>query len=397
MALVNMKDLLHHAYANRYAVGAFEVVSLEFLRAIIEAAENSRSPVILNIVEAHFDLFDVDHLMAAVERAAKRASIPVAIHMDHCASLESVRKAIALGSNSVMFDASQEQFLVNTDKTREAVALAHSCGVPVEGEVGYVAGISSEEDDEEKDISIRTSVPEAKVYVERTGIDFLAISIGTVHGRANKIRIDSGLLARIRENLDIPFVIHGGTGLTSQQYHKLIDHGVAKINYFTGMVDLLIRQLKTNVSRNCKTYRDACANIKEALVQEVQNCMQVWRSTGRAAEVMVQCGAWQNVEHVIVYNTDTDDPLIIEDMLRKGVQQLSAIPGVMNVEAGKTADGKGSYRYCWLIRFANSSVIDSYRNHPAHVQYADSLFRPIAGDRISNDYEMLQAIRRPRI
>lgn len=390
MALVNMKDLLQHAYNNRYAVGAFEVVSLEFLCAIIEAAEKSRSPVILNIVEAHFDLFDVDHLMAAVECAAKRANIPVAIHMDHCASLDSVRKAIALGSNSVMFDASQEDFSANIEKTRQAVALAHGCGVPVEGGLGYVAGISSDEDDVEKDISTRTSVPEAKAYVERAGIDFLAISIGTVHGRANKIRLDSSLLTRIRENLDIPFVIHGGTGLTTQQYHKLIDHGVAKINYFTGMADLLINQLKTNMSRKCKTYREVFADIKEALIQEVQNCMQAWRSTGRAAEVLMQCGAWQSVEHVIVYNTGTDDPLVIEDMLRKGMQQLNTIPGVMNVEAGKAVADGGSYRYCWLIRFANADVIDSYKNHPVHVEYANNFFRPIAAERVTNDYEMLQ-------
>ena len=368
MALVNMKDLLHHAYSNRYAVGAFEVVSLEFLRAIIEAAENTRSPVILNIVEAHFDLFDVDHLMAAVDRAAKRASIPVAIHMDHCASLDSVRKAIALGSNSVMFDASQEDILVNIKNTRQAVVLAHSCGVPIEGELGYVAGISDDEDGVEIGKSIHTSVPEAKAYVERTGIDFLAISIGTVHGRVNnKIRLDSGLLSRIRENVHIPFVIHGGTGLTSQQYHKLIDHGVAKINYFTGMADLLISQLKTNVSRNCESYRETFADIKEVMMEEVQNCMRVWRSAGRAAEVLMQCSAWQNVEHVIVYKTDSDDPQIIEDMLRKGMQQLSTIPGVMNVEMGKAVDDSGSYRNCWLIRFANASVIGRDKSHRVHV------------------------------
>lgn len=391
MALVKMKDLLNHAYNNRYAVGAFEIVSLDFLHAAIEAAEASRSPVILNIVEAHFDLFDVETLMVAVVHAARRATVPVAIHMDHCSSLESVQRAIALGGNSVMFDASQEDFPVNTQRTRQAVALAHGCGVPVEGEIGYVAGISSDEEDVEDDSSVHTSVPEAKAYVERSGIDFLAISIGTVHGRKNdKIRLDSTLLARIRESVSIPLVIHGGSGLTSQQYQKLIDCGVAKINYFTALAELAINQVKSNVTRDCVTYREAFANIKEALVKEVQNCMQVWRSAGRAAEVLMQCGAWRNVEHVIVYNTSTDDPLGIQEMMRKGQQQLSVIPGVINVEVGKAINAQGVYRYCWLIRFASEKVIDSYKTHPIHVDYADTFFRPIAADRITNDYEIVE-------
>lgn len=390
MALVNMKDLLNHAYHNRYAVGAFEIVSLDFLRAVIEAAETSRSPVILNIVEAHFDLFDIEHLMAAAVHAAKRASVPVAIHMDHCSSLDSVRQAIALGSNSVMFDASQDDFPVNTEKTRQAVELAHGCGVPVEGELGYVAGIAGDDDYVAEESSVYTSVPEAKAYVERTGIDFLAISIGTVHGRTNgKMRLDSGLLTRIKESVNIPFVIHGGSGLTGQQYHKLIDHGVAKINYFTALSELVINQIKANLARNCDSYREAFAHIQDALVNEVQNCMQVWRSAGRAAEVLMQCGAWRNVEHVIVYNTSSNDLQVIEGMMRKGKQQLSSIPGVMNVQVGRSVDERGSYRYCWLIRFASAEVIEIYKTHPVHVEYADSFFRPIAADRVTTDYEML--------
>ena len=390
MALVNMKDLLNHAYNNRYAVGAFEIVSLDFLRAVIEAAETSRSPVILNIVEAHFDLFDIEHLMAAVVYAAKRASVPVAIHMDHCSNLDSVQQAIALGSNSVMFDASQKDFPVNTEMTRQAVELAHGCGVPVEGELGYVAGISDDDDDATDESSIYTSVPEAKAYVERTGIDFLAISIGTVHGRMNgKMRLDSGLLTRIKESVNIPLVIHGGSGLTGHQYHKLIDHGVAKINYFTALSELAINQIKANLSRDCDSYRETFAHIKEVLVNEVQNCMQVWRSAGRAAEVLMQCGAWQNIEHVIVYNTSSNDPHVVEGMMRKGKQQLSTIPGVMNVQVGRAVDERGSYRYCWLIRFASAKVIEHYKTHPVHVEYADGFFRPIAADRITTDYEML--------
>ena len=392
MAMVSMRDLLFHAYNNHYAVGAFEIVSLDFLRAVIEAAEKCRSPVILNVVEAHFAWFDVELLMAAVVRAAKRASVPVAVHMDHCTSLESVRVAISLGANSVMFDNSHEHLPVNIENTRQAVQLSHACGVPVEGELGHVAGIIVNNDNEiGGDQSLHTSSNEAGYYVERSGVDFLAIAIGTVHGQANaKPRLDFPRLARIRDSVNIPLVIHGGSGLSDSQYHKLIDLGVAKINYFTALADLAVKQVKSNLSQQDAGYREMCANINQSMIAEVQRCMQVWRSAGRAAEVRIQCGAWQNVEHVIIYNTNTDNREQIEEMLRKGRQQLSQIPGVVSVEIGKAVGDQGKYRYCWLIRFANDKVIDSYKNHPDHVAYADTSFRPLAGDRITNDYAILE-------
>jgi len=387
MAMVSMKDLLHHAYNNRYAVGAFEIVSLDFLRAVIQAAEKSRSPVILNVVEAHFDLFDVRLLMAAVTQAAKQSSVPVAVHMDHCSSLDSVGMAIKLGCNSVMYDGYNEDLPANINNTRQAVELARTCGVPVEGELGHVAGITGDNGDYSDDLSVHTSVQEAKVYVERSGVDFLAISIGTVHGRVNsKPRLDFTRLARIRESVDIPFVIHGGTGLSDQQYHRLIDLGVAKINCFTALAEAAVQQIQTNLLQEGATYREVFARLSETIAMKVQHCMQMWGSAGRAAEVLMQCGAWQNIEHVIVYNTSVNEPAVVEEMLRKGKEQLSDIPGVLDVHIGKAIREQGAYRYCWLIRFAHESVIESYKTHPVHVAFADTYFRPLAADRISNDY-----------
>lgn len=391
MALVNLKDLLNHAYDNHYAVGAFEIVNLDFLRAVIAAAEQARSPVILNVVEPHFDLFDVEILMPAVVQAAKRASVPVAIHMDHCTSPMSVQSAIRLGCNGVMYDGANEELPDNIDQTRKAVELAHSCGVPVEGGLGYVAGVKPENGDD--DLSVQTSANEAKVYVERTGVDFLAISIGTVHGQGNgKLRLDFNRLARIYESVNIPLVIHGGTGLSDQQYHKLIDNGVAKINYFTALAELTVSQVRHNLLQDEVSYRGMIANIHEVMTAAVLRLMQVWRSAGRAAEVMIQCGTWNNVEHVIVYNTSENDPTVIQIMLRKGKQQLSSIPGVLDVRIGRATDDKCKYRYCWLIRFAHESVIESYKSHPVHVEYADSYFRPVASDRVTNDYEILDEL-----
>lgn len=388
MALVNMKDLLNHAYDNHYAVGAFEIVNLEFLRAVISAAEAVRSPVILNVVEPHFDLFDVELLMPSVVQAAKRASIPVAINMDHCTDIESVQRAISLGCNGVMHDGDNSELPVNIEKTKAVVDLAHSCGIPVEGELGYVAGIKKENGNLEQ--SVQTSANEAAVFVERTGVDFLAISIGTVHGQGNgKIRLDYSRLGRINESVNIPLVIHGGTGLSDQNYHKLIEYGVAKINYFTALSELVAGKIKENLLSKSGSYRDMIANVHEVMSTAVQRMMQAWRSAGRAAEVMVQCNTWSNVEHIIVYDTKEKDPAVILIMLRKGKQQLSSIPGVLEVRIGRSSDKDNKYRYCWLVRLAHEKVIDAYRNHPLYSAYEDSYFRPASTDYVTNDYVII--------
>jgi fructose-bisphosphate aldolase class II len=391
MALVNMKDLLLHAYNNRYAVGAFGIVSLDFLQVVIAAAEKARSPVILNLVETHFELFDVELLAPAVVRAAKRAGVPVAVHMDHCSSMDSVHTAIRLGCNSVMYDASDKTFPVNADNTAQVVKLAHSCGIPVEGGLGYVANIDDEAEEPENSSSVHTSIQEAKLYTERTQVDFLAISIGTVHGHIEgKPRLDFNRLSRINQSANVPLVIHGGSGLTEQQYQKLISNGVARINYYTALSETAVKQIHTNLSQGEIPYSKLYANVKKSMTEEVQRCMQIWGSAGRAAEVLIQCSVWRNVEHIIVYNPSTDDAEKISEMLMKGKQDLSKIPGVLEVQIGRSVNPQGKFQYCWLIRFAHEKVVDSYKNHPTHVAYADNQFRALAADRITNDYEMLE-------
>lgn len=389
MAMVDTKDLLYHAYRNRYAVGAFGIVSLDFLQAVIQAAEQARSPVILNIAQPQAGLFDVELLMSAVVRAARRSSVPVAVHFDHCTGPGTVQTAIRLGCNSVMYTAA-ESFPVNVENTRRVVELAHGCGIPVEGELGCAPAIAAEADEAVKESSIFTPVTEAGAYVERTGVDFLAISIGTAHGRAkNRSRLDFHRLARINEAVRIPLVIHGGAGLSDEQYHKLIDHGVAKIKYCTGLAELAVRQLSSNLQTDRTSYPNLFDGLRDRLADEVQRCMQVWGSAGRAAEVQIQCRPWRNVEHVIVYNTNSSDPAAVEEMLGKGKQQLQQVPGVLDVQTGKAVNSHGKYRYCWLIRFAHEMVIENYKQHSLHVAYADKHFRPLAADRITNDYEIL--------
>ena len=144
MPQVNMRDMLYHAYENNYAIGAFDLVSLDFLEAVIESAERCRAPVILSIAEPHFAHYDFALMLPAVEAAAKRASVPVAIQLDHGQSLASATNAINLGCNGIMLDASSRDLPDNIQITRSVVEMAHGCGVPVIGELGYVAGVEGE-------------------------------------------------------------------------------------------------------------------------------------------------------------------------------------------------------------------------------------------------------------
>jgi len=183
MPLVHMAEMLHHAYENHYAAGAFDVVSLDFISGVIAAAEEKQAPVIISLAESHFGYFDFELLMAAVVRAAERSTIPVAIHLDHGDSLESAIRAVNMGCTGIMVDASNLPLDENIAQTRAVVDMAHACGIPVEGELGYVPGVEGEDAERHPGDIQYTTVEEARRFIDETGADFLAVSIGTVHGR----------------------------------------------------------------------------------------------------------------------------------------------------------------------------------------------------------------------
>jgi fructose-bisphosphate aldolase class II len=290
MPLVHMNDMLGHAYRHAYAVGAFGVVTLDFLEAIIKAAENYRAPVILNLAESHFDYYDFDLLAPAAIAAARRARVPVAIHLDHGRSLESAERAIRAGFSGVMVDCSDQIFEDNLRVTREVVNLAHASGVTVEAELGYVPGGEGENAENLSQEFEYTSHSEARVFVARTGVDCLAVSIGTVHGRMKGApKLDYARLAKINEAVGIPLVIHGGSGLSDEQFRKLIANGVAKINYYTALSDLAVQHIRDNPNIGDHGYMALKRSIREAVRAEVERCIRLWGSGGRAAEVLEQC------------------------------------------------------------------------------------------------------------
>lgn len=384
MALVNMRDMLYHAYENNYAVGAFDLVSLDFLEAVVDAAEATRAPVILSVAEHHFAHYDLELMMPAVEAAARRASVPIAIQLDHASSCDSAARAINLGCNGVTLCSENRDLPDNIELSREIVDMAHRCNVPVVGEVGYVGS------DDEEDVSAPTQPVEAKAYVERSGVDFLSVSIGTVQGRSKgRIKLDFQRLKQIHAAVDIPLVLHGGSGLNEEQYRRLSSLGVAKINYFTGLSDVAAKAMRAQVKSDREgSFTALKQGVKEAICTEVKRCLRLWGSAGRAAEVLTQCEPWAAVEHLIVYNVlsrMSDEEA--QAMMATGRQVLAGIPGVRAVFTGEAVKADAQYRFCWLVRFTHKAVIDSYRDHPDHVRFADTLFRPNAAERISIDFQ----------
>ncbi len=213
--------------------------------------------------------------MPAVEAAALRASVPVAIHLDHGESFESAVQGIKLGCNGIMVDTSQQTLEENIRMTHKVVKMAHACGVPVEGELGYVPGVEGEDAERHPGEIAYTTVAEAKGYVEQTGVDFLAVSIGTVHGRMQgKPELDFDRLQQINHSLNIPLVIHGGTGLNDEQFRQLIDCGVSKINYYTALADSAGRHIRDNAMVNPQGgYTTLTKGVKQAISAEVERCI----------------------------------------------------------------------------------------------------------------------------
>ncbi|MBT4836176.1 MAG: fructose-bisphosphate aldolase [Methylococcales bacterium] len=387
MPLVDMRDMLYHAYENNYAVGAFDLVSLDFLEAVIDAAESCRSSIILSIAEPHFEHYDFELMLSAIETAAKRASVPVSIQLDHGRSLESAIKAINLGCNGVMLDASNQDLPSNIDQTRAVVEMAHRCGVSVVGELGYVAGKEGSQHPVED--AVFTLPSEANVYVQRTGIDFLAVSIGTVQGRMNKrAKLDFARLKQLNQTVKIPLVIHGGSGLNEEQFHKLTLNGVAKIDYYTALSDIAAKSMrKRNKDNPDGDFTYLKKDVKNAVEKEVKHLLRQWGSAGRAAEVLERCTPWLSVEHLIVHNIKTNSSQLHSSLISEGKQILSQIPGVREVFTGETIKTDDQTKFCWLVRFTHKAALENFHQHQEFDAFFKKKLNASNGDIICIDFQ----------
>ena len=291
-----------------------------------------------------------------------------------------------------MVDASHLAIGENIDATRAVVDMAHACGVTAEGALGYVPGVEGEDAERHPGPVQFTTVGEAQDFARLTGVDCLAVSIGTVHGRMQgKPRLDWARLKDINAALGIPLVIHGGTGLTDEQFRKLVSLGVAKINYYTALADRAGAAIGAAAKAGAKGHAALVAGVREAVAREAERCIRVFGSAGRAAEALASCAPWLNIEHVVVYDAPQVDEARLRAVMIEGQRALSAIPGVREVEVGSVADNGAAYRHCWLIRFAAPEVVESFKHHPAHVAFAEHHFRPIAPNRLTTDFRVADA------
>jgi len=236
MSLVKMSEILIPARSGGYAVGAFEVWNLESVQAVASVAEGMSQPVILQIGPSeadHAGLEDISHIDVF---HARRAKIPVVIHLDHGDTFERVMQCISHGFTSVMLDVSHLPYAENLAITKEVVRIAHACGVSVEGELGRIGG-EEVGIDVTNDDACPTNPDQALEFVKETQIDALAVAIGTVHGfYKSKPNIRLGVLEEIAERVSIPLVLHGGSGTPDKDVSKAISIGIAKVNVCTELV-----------------------------------------------------------------------------------------------------------------------------------------------------------------
>jgi fructose-bisphosphate aldolase class II len=272
-----------------------------------------------------------------------------------------------------MVDASALALKENIAHTKAVVDMAHACGVPVEGELGYVPGVEGEDAEQHPGELVYTTTAEASQYQAATGIDFLAVSIGTVHGRMQgKPKLNFERLTEINQALGLPLVIHGGTGLSDEQFGRLIENGVTKINYYTALADAAGHRIQANAQTpEANSYTRLVHSVADAVQQETACCIELWGSAGRAEALLAQCRPWKAVEHVIVYNTEGLDTAGVEDLMAEGRKVLGEIPGVRRVFTGHAVHGDSPYRHCWVVRFTGQPFIESYRDHAVHRQFAD--------------------------
>ena len=234
--LVTLSEILGLAEANNCAVGAFNTPNMTSIKAVIAAAEECNQPVILMHAQVHEEmgLCKMDEIVPVMVFFADMAKVPVCVHLDHGEDLDYIKRGLKLGVTSVMYDGSALDDKINYANTSIAVELASRYGASVEAEIGSMGARESGEG--EDDESIYTDPDAAKKFAEETGIDALACAFGTAHGiYLKQPRLDFDRLKRIRELVEIPLVMHGGSGVSSEDYKRVIDIGIRKINYYTYM------------------------------------------------------------------------------------------------------------------------------------------------------------------
>lgn len=277
--LVNLNDVLKPAREDHYAVGLFNTCNLEFARGVIAAAEETQSPVIIGTAEILLPVASLEEMAEMLIPMAKRASVPVVVHLDHGLNAETCKKALELGFSSIMYDCSTDPYDINVQKVAEMAKLAHSYGATIEGELGHVGNNPTSAGDETDPSAFYTEPGEALDFVTKTGVDALAIAVGTAHG-AYKLppKLDFQRIREIAGTIDTSLVLHGGSGLTDDDFRKAIDEGISKVNIFTDINMAAAKAAHDGYANGSVLLTDLQPMMVEAVKQATIRKMKVFRN-----------------------------------------------------------------------------------------------------------------------
>ena len=262
MALVRMKELLQRNERNKTATGAFSVGNMEMVKGAVKAAEELNTPIILQIAEVRLKNSPLSLMGPMMIQAAKEAKVDIAVHLDHGLTMETVKQALNLGFTSVMLDASSLPFGENISKTKQVVKLAKTYGATVEAELGVVGG--SEDGSVDNEI-LYTNPKDAEEFCDKTGIDALAVAIGNAHGNYKKApKLAFNVLNEINQSVNVPLVLHGGSGISDKDFQRAISLGIRKINIATANFNSLTKYAAEYIKNNSKC---DFFGLNEAMVQ----------------------------------------------------------------------------------------------------------------------------------
>ena len=283
MALVKMNDVLLKAQKEGYAVGAFNVENMEMAQAVAEAAEELNAPVIMQTTPGTLKYAGPEFYFANVRAAAEDVSVPVVMHLDHGNSYELALRCLRAGYTSIMIDGSKLPFDENIEVVKKVVDASHAVGVPVEAELGKVGG--KEDDLNNGDNNPFTVPSEAVEFVDRTGIDSLAVAIGTAHGiYKGTPKLDKERLSAIRKVVDIPLVLHGTSGVPDDDVVDCIQRGICKVNYATDLRIAFTAGVKEYLKEDPDVYdpKKYCKVGRQKVKEYVMQKIQMLGSAGKA-------------------------------------------------------------------------------------------------------------------
>jgi len=284
MSITSMNEILANAKDEGYAVGCFNSIDLAMARGIIHAAEEENAPVILCHAEIHFKYTPLRSVMPILLEEAQKAKVPIALLLDHGKSFNTIVQALNLGMNCIMFDGSELEYDENIKCTLEIVKIAHALGASVEGELGRVVrpkdGGADGFDDASlvDDTSLYTDPDQAVDFIKKTGVDALACAFGTVHGVYRKEpKLDIPRLRAIAEKTGVPIVMHGGSGLSKDDFSAAIANGVTKINYYTNMALYVGNEIKKQINETDEPYYHKVAQwAQQAIFDDTRSTIRLF-------------------------------------------------------------------------------------------------------------------------